>query len=375
MDLVKMQPVWFETGISQAVDVAVVRRMAEDAARRLSFSDVRRDEAMLVASELAQNHLGHHTKGGLVRISGMVINGAPCLTIASLDEGPGIPDVDEALKDGFSTSGGLGMGLGTVKRLADRFFICSGRVGTSPCPDLGPYASFSTVVTALLRDREEQAYPSVDSLPRFCIPGRGLDLAALIRPYSGQTYSGDGMFCQDDGRFCRICLVDATGHGRPAAEVSCMVMDTLAGLSLNLGLDEVLRALGASLAGSAGASIYIVLLDRDLCEVRTAGVGNVACIFYLDGDRRGAVCQPGVLGNGHLTYERCETYGFSSRVLCFMHSDGVKPPMDLSPGLALQPFPSDVWGQIFFRPDPSIEDDASLVVWQWQNTAVRNIKK
>lgn len=376
MDYLKTPPVWSEIKITVPGDVAIARRLAAEAAERISFQSSRAKEAVLVASELAQNHLAHNTRNGLIRISGLILKDAPQLTIASLDEGPGIFDVKEAVKDGFSTSGGLGIGLGTVMRLSDKFHICSMKVGTSPCPDLGSDVQFDTVAVSTLIDRKTdirgaEACPleeQNDSLARQPQRNNGPDISALIRPYPGEICSGDAFHCRNDERFCRMTLIDATGHGVSAANVSQRIMDTMSGLSLDMEPDKILETAGDILAGSDGASVHVLLIDRVLSKIKAAGIGNVNGTLYLDGKRHKLISRPGVLGNGRSVLKKSEPYDFSSHILCFIHSDGVKPPPDLAPEIALKPVPSDIWAQLFFSPEPSIEDDASLVVFKWWRT-------
>jgi anti-sigma regulatory factor (Ser/Thr protein kinase) len=374
MDHLKTPPVWAEIRITGPGDVAIARQLAAQAAKRLFYSKARSKEAVLVASELAQNHIEHHTRNGLIRISGLILNDTPRLTIASLDEGPGIQDLKEAMKDGFSTSGGLGIGLGTVRRLSDSFHICSTRLGASPCPDIGVNAPFDTVAVSALLDHEAMTCNGVcalnenyDGMPAPPVDKQP-DISALIRPYPGETYSGDAFYCRDDGRFCLMALIDATGHGRSAAEAAQRSIDAMAGLPPDADPDKVLDAADKALIGSDGASIHVLVLDRSLLKIKAAGVGNVNCILYLDGERRWPPLQPGVVGNSHLARKGSEVYDFGSDVLCFMYSDGVKPIPDIPSDVALKPVAADIWAQFFFNPEPSMEDDASLVTWKWRIT-------
>jgi serine/threonine-protein kinase RsbT len=82
------------------------------------------DQTKLVtaASELARNAL-HHGKGGSMAVE--VLNSAARsgLRLIFEDQGPGIPDIEQALKDGFTTGSGMGLGLGGSKRLVNEFSI------------------------------------------------------------------------------------------------------------------------------------------------------------------------------------------------------------------------------------------------------------
>jgi serine/threonine-protein kinase RsbT len=106
-------------------DVVHVRQKVRAEASALGFSLVDLTKLVTAASELARNTLVHGG-GGEVRIT-RVENGAHRgLRLTFADEGPGIEDLDRALTDGFTTGGGLGLGLGGARRLVNEFGIESG---------------------------------------------------------------------------------------------------------------------------------------------------------------------------------------------------------------------------------------------------------
>jgi serine/threonine-protein kinase RsbT len=88
------------------------------------MSIVDQTKIVTAASELARNTLVYGG-GGTVRLEHMEDGMRRCLRLTFEDHGPGIPDVDKALVDGFTTGGGLGIGLGGSRRLVDDFEICS----------------------------------------------------------------------------------------------------------------------------------------------------------------------------------------------------------------------------------------------------------
>jgi serine/threonine-protein kinase RsbT len=90
----------------------------------LGFGLVDQTKMVTAASELARNTVVYGG-GGSVRLE-VLANGARTgLRVVFEDQGPGIPDIDLALKDGHSTGGGLGLGLGGSKRLVDEFDVWS----------------------------------------------------------------------------------------------------------------------------------------------------------------------------------------------------------------------------------------------------------
>ena len=105
-------------------DVVRVRQITRQWAVGLGFSLVDQTRIITAASELARNTL-QHGGGGSVAIE-IVENGTRRgLRLTFKDQGPGIPDLELAMKDGYTTSGGLGLGLSGSKRLVNEFKILS----------------------------------------------------------------------------------------------------------------------------------------------------------------------------------------------------------------------------------------------------------
>lgn len=107
-------------------DVVAVRRRVRELSTKLGFSLVDQTKLVTAASELARNTIIH---GGGGKMQLETLNGPRLgLRLTFEDTGPGIPDIDMALRDGFTTGSGLGLGLGGAKRLVSEFEVIS-RVG------------------------------------------------------------------------------------------------------------------------------------------------------------------------------------------------------------------------------------------------------
>jgi serine/threonine-protein kinase RsbT len=112
--------------IASDKDVVTARQQGRAMALQAGFSA---SEATLIAtaiSELARNIVSYANQGSVTLKPVHGTNGATGLTIVASDSGPGIADVSLALRDGYSSSGGLGLGLPGVRRLMDEFDIASG---------------------------------------------------------------------------------------------------------------------------------------------------------------------------------------------------------------------------------------------------------
>lgn len=108
--------------IRSSADVVLVRQAVRQLAVEMGFGLVDQTKIVTAASELARNTLDYGG-GGSVKLEALQEGGRRGLRLIFEDQGPGIPDIEMALKDGFTTGGGLGMGLGGARRLANEFEI------------------------------------------------------------------------------------------------------------------------------------------------------------------------------------------------------------------------------------------------------------
>jgi serine/threonine-protein kinase RsbT len=110
--------------VRHADEVAVIRHAVRNWAVDLGFSLIDQTKMVTAASELARNTVVYGG-GGTVEFEALQQDGRQGLRLTFQDRGPGIPDIALALKDGYTTGNGLGLGLGGAKRLSSEFEIFS----------------------------------------------------------------------------------------------------------------------------------------------------------------------------------------------------------------------------------------------------------
>ena len=110
--------------IQTSIDIVLVRQAVRQMAVEIGLSLVDQTKIVTAASELARNTLDYGG-GGTVKLEMLQEGRKRGLRLTFEDQGPGIPNIEMALKDGFTTGSGLGMGLGGAKRLANEFEIQS----------------------------------------------------------------------------------------------------------------------------------------------------------------------------------------------------------------------------------------------------------
>ena len=109
--------------IKQGGDIITARQAGRTLAAQMGFSSADQTLIATAISEMARNILTYAKSGEISFCSEP--GSRPGITIIAADQGPGIPDIQRALQDGYSTTGSLGLGLPGTKRIMDEFSIVS----------------------------------------------------------------------------------------------------------------------------------------------------------------------------------------------------------------------------------------------------------
>ena len=110
--------------VREASDILLVRQLVRECATELGFSVLDQTKLLTAASELGRNTL-IHGGGGTMLLETFMKHDRRGLRLTFEDKGPGIADLEQAMTDGFTTKGGMGLGLGGSKRLVNEFDVIS----------------------------------------------------------------------------------------------------------------------------------------------------------------------------------------------------------------------------------------------------------
>lgn len=315
--------------------VGAARRLAAETARAAMIGEEATGRAALVATEIATN-LVKHSGGGSLIVEPYADDDGSGVEILALDQGPGMPDVQRCFRDGYSTTGSPGTGLGAVTRMSSRYDVYSSVPG-------------GTVLMARIAG---------DGAPAIA-NGRKVELGAVLSPYPGEMECGDA-WAYGNRRGEALFVVDGIGHGALAAAAAAVakeVFDAHGGEDCVPLVERMHRAL----APTRGAALALARLDHDRKLVRFVGVGNIAASFVAEGKQRRMVSHNGTAG--HRTPRIAEfTHPFSGQTVVIMHSDGISARWELEdyPGLASL-HPSVIAG-VLFRDHRRARDDATVAV-------------
>jgi anti-sigma regulatory factor (Ser/Thr protein kinase)/serine/threonine protein phosphatase PrpC len=300
------------------------------AAHRLGFDETRAGELALLATEASRNVL-IHGGGGQVVLTGMNDGSGPVVRILAIDQGGGIPDVPQAMSDGYSTTGTMGGGLGAMQRIATSLEIFTGRTGTIVMLELGEA-------------------PHTDKL----------QLAGIVVPYPGELICGDGWSSHSKPDRTLVMLTDGLGHGFEAGEAAKEAIATFQQRA-DLAPGQILRYIDDALRKTRGAVAAIAEIRPNEKELIFAGVGNISCSLVSDSASRSFVSHNGTLGVRTSRIQEFRSDWPNDAVLV-LHSDGLNTKWDLSSYAGLVTRHPAVIGAALLRDFRRQRDDASVVV-------------
>jgi anti-sigma regulatory factor (Ser/Thr protein kinase) len=320
--------------VADSSQVAEVRRESRKVGKALGMSEHDLGRVAIVATEMATNQL-KHAGGGRVLARGFDDGSGSGLELVAFDSGPGIRDIAAAMRDGYSTAGSAGQGLGAMRRQSDVFEI----------------ASWPKQGTALLCRFETGKPPSR-------VGGKRSIWGALCIPMPGEEVCGDGWTVIERPDGLSGMVVDGLGHG-PLAAVASTTAVRLAAAHADLPLATLLDRVQDGLRPTRGAAVALFRLSGDI--IYYAGIGNIVGAT-VQADK--IVRMVSISGTAGLTLGRARVFQYPGPQggLIIMHSDGIGTSWALGkyPGLAAA-HPSLV-AAILFRDFNRGRDDATILV-------------
>jgi hypothetical protein len=251
-----------------------------------------------------------------------------------LDRGPGIENVTASLRDGESTAGSSGHGLGALARLSSSFEIY-----TQP--------------------RQGTALRIVCWAQPVKAPAHEIGVVCVAK--AGESVSGDGWAAHLDAQFATVLVSDGIGHGPEAARASRAATRVLVEHP-TATTGRLLDECHAALSPTRGAAVAAARIDAGSAQGTFAGIGNIVARVLHDGDQRNLVSHNGTVGHN---VRRVQEFGFQfgPGTLLVMHSDGVDTRWNLAtdyPGLAAR-HPGLIAG-VLYRDHDRGRDDVTVLV-------------
>jgi anti-sigma regulatory factor (Ser/Thr protein kinase) len=294
--------------VTDATHTGEVRREAAILAEAANLSERERGELAIVVSEIVTN-LIKHVGEGCVILDLLSKNGYSGVRIVGLDKGSGIKDMSAAFRDGYSSAGTAGNGLGAIKRLSPVFDIYA-------APGLG---------TAVLAEFWHQGKKN-DHVS-------ALDLGVQSIPIPGENDCGDGWGMKNGANSTLFMVVDGLGHGILASDAA-REAEAVFHKSKSDSLTSILRDSHDALKKTRGAAMAVAALNLDRRVLTFAGIGNIGASIVTPAGSRGMASHNGTVGH-HLSTLQEFSFPWTPESILIMYSDGLKSNWDLNeyPGI------------------------------------------
>ncbi|MGN9811235.1 SpoIIE family protein phosphatase [Micromonospora sp. BQ11] len=295
--------IWFR--VEAGSTASAVRRAAERLGAQLGLGDARTADLAIVAAELTSN-LVKHAEDGVLLLRPVRREAEAGVELVAIDSGPGMADLTVSSRDGHSTTGTLGIGLGAITRQASWFDGYS-RPGKG------------TVLAVQVWPGDDVEQPWV---------------GALTRPITGETVSGDGYAWRTVEGRRQLLVCDGLGHGSLAAAATDAALDAFRRAPAGPPA-TVVGHLHRAMSHTRGAALAVAEPDPATAQLHYAGIGNISgAVVDREGRRKGLVSLPGIAGHQRPSVREYD-YPFGPDALLVMHSDGVvdRWRLDEYPGL------------------------------------------
>lgn len=250
-------------------------------------SDIDRSLIGTMVSELCTNIIKYAGRG-IVRMSKLESAEALDIEIWVEDEGPGIPNVELAMKDHFTTGNTLGLGLPGLKRMADDFLIRSEKEqGTT------------VYVRKRIKGKKEasQIAPSPKTVGKAVSKNLDplWDVGFYNRPMPGELVSGDLAFVIEFDAYLLVAMVDVSGHGHNANKLGLVAKNYITDHA-SKDIVGLMKGLHTALVGTLGAAVGFFLVNIETETFQYVSVGNINASRCVGESWKG-LSRDGILGH------------------------------------------------------------------------------
>jgi len=324
--------------VRESSQVSEARQKAVALAEGAGFDEVDAGRVAIVATELASNLLKHGDGGEILAGSFDDCTGQG-IELLALDKGPGIADLALSLRDGHSTAGTPGNGLGAVMRQSQGYWIYS-------------RAGLGTAMLARFRPGRT-AREGRDDIPAW----GGVSVAKPGEIAEGDCWSASSI--PSGGHV--LMVADGLGHGPAAAEASTRAARIFSKAAVEPP-GSIIRSIHEGLRSTRGAAVAVARIDVARHAVVYAGIGNISGAIVGHASVRRMVSHNGTAGQAAPRIREFEYPLAEARPVIVLHSDGIAGgwAFERYPGLA-DCHPTLV-AALIYRDFARGRDDATVLV-------------
>jgi anti-sigma regulatory factor (Ser/Thr protein kinase) len=339
--------------VEETTQVGEARRMAQLLAGGAGFSQTTVGRIGIVVTEAA-NNLIKHAKGGEILLQCFDLDGIACFDLLAIDRGCGMSNIAECQRDGYSTSGTPGTGLGAMRRQSDVFDLYS-----QPGKGTVVFARWQSESSGSPRRQAFEIGAACVPHPRETVPGDRWSVRFTREPFQPEPGT-QAEACVRPG--LQVMIADGLGHGTSAAEAAEAAIAAFQSPLPDRTPERLLQVMHGKLRSTRGAAISIAELSSGGQRSRYAGLGNVAGAVLQAADRKQFASLHGTVGHQSPKIRGFD-YPWSRAGLLVLHSDGIQSRCcDLSPYPGLSSRHPGVIAAVLLRDFKRSNDDATVLV-------------
>jgi anti-sigma regulatory factor (Ser/Thr protein kinase) len=319
--------------ITESSQIAQARRAVASLAARQGFDEEDAGRATLVAMEICSN-LVKHGGGGELIAQPLEHSGRRGVGLIGLDKGSGIADLAKCLRDGFSTGGSPGTGLGAIRRLSQTFDVYS-------------QPGHGTVVLAQLWPDAQTPHPAP------------IECGAIVIPAPNEVECGDAWCFVERAGGALVMGVDGLGHGLTASQAAKTACDAFM-TEKSRPPGAVLERIHTALRTTRGAAVIMLDINWEQRQLVAAGIGNLVAAIVEGPTTKRIPSYSGIVGYATPRVREL-SYAIGPAATVIFHSDGLTTSWQPERYPGLMQHPCAVIAGVLYRDCKRGRDDSMVV--------------
>ncbi len=324
--------------VANSGDISLARKIVRELGERVGFDSALVHELVLVAGELASNLIRHADHG---EMSFTLLGGEEKgIELETLDDGPGIPDIEIAMTDGVTSGTSLGYGLGSINRIMDFLEVHSpvtnGR-GTRIC---------------------SRKYLPVIHVCRLPCP---LSVGVTSRPFPGMRHNGDSFIIKHFGCQLLVGVIDGLGHGKFAYDAAQRARQYVE-KHYDQPFERLFQGTGRACRSTRGVVMALVKLDWSSLPIKMTfgSIGNIDARLW-HGNAGSLPVRRGIIGK-NAPSPKVHEQSYDLNDTLFLFSDGITSHWQMEKFLHLQTESAGEMARIMLEFLAKDDDDATLLI-------------
>lgn len=316
---------------------AIIKKEAHATAVAAEFEPRRIAELDIVIAELTSNLYKYADQGEILLGHFREIDNE-YIEIICMDNGPGMTDVKKMSKDGVSSTNTLGHGLGSIKRLSDKFDIYS-------------LKGWGTIVLSRVY-KKPPAKTKIKSR---------LEIRQIALNKPGEVTCGDGVYYRVTEKDARLIIADGLGHGPDANLAMNEAINAFKACTFDLPVDT-LRYIHTFIRKTRGVVATLIKFDFERKTFNIAGIGNISTKLIGVAQSKTHLAYNGIVGHTIPNTMNDQTMSLDEYQTFILCSDGIRSRWDVTKYPGIQKHDLTLQAAAIYKDFSRRTDDTSIVI-------------